>query len=126
MAPLFENAAIEPCLLHGDLWSGNISSDKNGEPVILDPACYCMSLLLLLFIEVDCPLKSEQISFCATDGHNEAEFGMSWCAGFSSAFYDAYFEVSEFDLENMLALYTLDRDGLMDGHSLLFVFEGDS
>ncbi|KAK3428740.1 hypothetical protein EUGRSUZ_E00217 [Eucalyptus grandis] len=27
------------------------------------------------------------------DGHNEAEFGMSWCAGFSGAFYDAYFKV---------------------------------
>ncbi|KAF8379415.1 hypothetical protein HHK36_028850 [Tetracentron sinense] len=40
MGPLFENVVIEPCLLHGDLWSGNISSDKNGEPVILDPACY--------------------------------------------------------------------------------------
>lgn len=64
---LFENVEIEPCLLHGDLWSGNISSDKNGEPVILDPACYY--------------------------GHNEAEFGMSWCAGFGGSFYNAYFEV---------------------------------
>jgi len=26
-------------------------------------------------------------------GHNEAEFGMSWCAGFSQSFYDAYFDV---------------------------------
>ena len=26
-------------------------------------------------------------------GHSEAEFGMSWCAGFSQKFYDAYFEV---------------------------------
>ncbi|XP_058224193.1 protein-ribulosamine 3-kinase, chloroplastic isoform X2 [Rhododendron vialii] len=67
MGPLFENVVIEPCLLHGDLWSGNVSSDKNGEPVILDPACYY--------------------------GHNEAEFGMSWCAGFGGSFYDAYFEV---------------------------------
>ncbi|CAN1236799.1 Protein-ribulosamine 3-kinase, chloroplastic [Linum grandiflorum] len=57
----------EPCLLHGDLWSGNISSDNNGDPVILDPACYY--------------------------GHSEAEFGMSWCAGFGGAFYNAYFEV---------------------------------
>ncbi|XP_015950949.1 protein-ribulosamine 3-kinase, chloroplastic isoform X2 [Arachis duranensis] len=64
---LFENVAIEPCLLHGDLWSGNISSDKNGEPVILDPACYY--------------------------GHSEAEFGMSWCAGFGASFYNSYFEV---------------------------------
>ncbi|KAG6666736.1 protein-ribulosamine 3-kinase, chloroplastic-like isoform X1 [Carya illinoinensis] len=67
MAPLFDNVAIEPCLLHGDLWSGNISSDRNGEPVILDPACYY--------------------------GHSEAEFGMSWCAGFAGSFYNAYFEV---------------------------------
>ncbi|KAK6918434.1 Fructosamine/Ketosamine-3-kinase [Dillenia turbinata] len=67
MRPLFENIVIEPCLLHGDLWSGNISADKNGEPVILDPACYY--------------------------GHNEAEFGMSWCAGFGGSFYNSYFEV---------------------------------
>ncbi|XP_028784974.1 protein-ribulosamine 3-kinase, chloroplastic-like isoform X1 [Neltuma alba] len=67
MGPLFDNVAIEPCLLHGDLWSGNIFSDKNGEPVILDPACYY--------------------------GHNEAEFGMSWCAGFGGSFYNSYFEV---------------------------------
>ncbi|GKV13042.1 hypothetical protein SLEP1_g24116 [Rubroshorea leprosula] len=46
IAPLFENIVIEPCLLHGDLWSGNITYDKNGEPVILDPACYCESLWL--------------------------------------------------------------------------------
>ncbi|XP_020211571.1 protein-ribulosamine 3-kinase, chloroplastic [Cajanus cajan] len=67
MGPLFTNVVIEPCLLHGDLWSGNISSDKNGEPVILDPACYY--------------------------GHSEAEFGMSWCAGFGGSFYNSYFEV---------------------------------
>ncbi|KAH9788094.1 protein-ribulosamine 3-kinase [Citrus sinensis] len=67
LAPLFEGVNVEPCLLHGDLWSGNISSDKNGEPVILDPACYY--------------------------GHNEAEFGMSWCAGFGGSFYNSYFEV---------------------------------
>lgn len=41
MQQLFDGAVLEPCLLHGDLWSGNISSDKNGDPVILDPACYC-------------------------------------------------------------------------------------
>ncbi|KAG0472720.1 hypothetical protein HPP92_014577 [Vanilla planifolia] len=67
MKPLFNGAVIEPCLLHGDLWSGNISADKNGNPVILDPACYY--------------------------GHNEAEFGMSWCAGFDGSFYSSYFEV---------------------------------
>ncbi|KAL6649088.1 hypothetical protein ACP70R_013312 [Stipagrostis hirtigluma subsp. patula] len=65
--PLFDGAVIEPCLLHGDLWSGNISSDTKGDPVILDPACYY--------------------------GHNEAEFGMSWCAGFSGDFYNSYFQV---------------------------------
>ncbi|KAL9303902.1 hypothetical protein ACSQ67_021165 [Phaseolus vulgaris] len=67
MGRLFANVVIEPCLLHGDLWSGNISSNRNGEPVILDPACYY--------------------------GHSEAEFGMSWCAGFGGSFYDSYFKV---------------------------------
>lgn len=49
MGPLFDNVVIEPCLLHGDLWSGNISSDKNGEPVILDPACYCKSKIVKIY-----------------------------------------------------------------------------
>nr|GEV29919.1 protein-ribulosamine 3-kinase, chloroplastic [Tanacetum cinerariifolium] len=47
--------------------NNTIGRTKNGEPVILDPACYY--------------------------GHNEAEFGMSWCAGFGWSFYKAYFEV---------------------------------
>lgn len=50
MGPLFDDVIIEPCLLHGDLWSGNISSDKNGEPVILDPACYCKLLYIYLLV----------------------------------------------------------------------------
>jgi hypothetical protein len=31
---------------------------------------------------------------CSLDGHNEAEFGMSWCAGFGASFYNSYFEVN--------------------------------
>jgi fructosamine-3-kinase len=64
---LLGGVEVEPVLLHGDLWSGNVASDKQGRPVILDPACYY--------------------------GHSEAEFGMSWCAGFNSSFYDAYHKV---------------------------------
>lgn len=30
----------------------------------------------------------------SVDGHSEAEFGMSWCAGFGGSFYSSYFEVS--------------------------------
>ncbi|KAJ6400495.1 hypothetical protein OIU84_016028 [Salix udensis] len=62
----FIEFGTEPFLLHGDSWSGNISSDKNSRPVILDPACYY--------------------------GHTEAEFGMSWCASSGGSFYNAYFE----------------------------------
>ena len=29
-----------PCLLHGDLWSGNFMVDTRGDPVLIDPACY--------------------------------------------------------------------------------------
>ena len=62
--PFDEKNPIRPSILHGDLWSGNIGTVA-GEPSVFDPATYY--------------------------GHNEAEFGMSWCAGFSDAFYDAYF-----------------------------------
>ncbi|EXB74434.1 hypothetical protein L484_002285 [Morus notabilis] len=134
MGPLFDDVIIEPCLLHGDLWSGNISSDKNGEPVIVDPACYSdfrlrspvfLRSASFLFPPTSCslpPLSSSLPLFIpffpfdadterpttvvgevasgtkgmqarASDGHNEAEFGMSWCAGFGGSFYNAYFEV---------------------------------
>ncbi len=32
--------AQTPALLHGDLWSGNVLSDSDGEPALIDPACY--------------------------------------------------------------------------------------
>ena len=55
---------VKPSLLHGDLWSGNLSTVKEGGWAILDPATYY--------------------------GHHEAEFGMSWCGGFSGSFWDGY------------------------------------
>lgn len=30
----------QPALLHGDLWSGNLLSDDNGNPCLIDPAVY--------------------------------------------------------------------------------------
>lgn len=29
-----------PSLIHGDLWSGNVISDENGDPVLIDPAAH--------------------------------------------------------------------------------------
>lgn len=78
-----ETNPIRPSILHGDLWSGNIGT-VDGAPSVFDPAVYY--------------------------GHNEAEFGMSWCAGFSDAFYDAYFEVmpkTEAFFEERRQLYLL-------------------
>ncbi|HVS64030.1 MAG TPA: fructosamine kinase family protein [Thermoanaerobaculia bacterium] len=57
-----------PCLLHGDLWSGNVLADEAGEPVLVDPACW--------------------------HGRREAELGMMLLfGGFSARCYDAYDEV---------------------------------
>lgn len=66
---LFEDIVdeIRPSLIHGDLWSGNVNGLDNQEPVIFDPACYY--------------------------AHHEAEFGMSWCMDFSSAFWEGYREI---------------------------------
>jgi len=67
---IFEGVVVRPALIHGDLWSGNISAVRGGDDsgrgewAILDPACYY--------------------------GHHEAEWGMSWCAGFSPDFWAGY------------------------------------
>jgi len=62
---------IRPSLIHGDLWSGNMSiagatRSPGGAPgwSILDPAAYY--------------------------AHDEAEFGMSWCASFGGEFWEGY------------------------------------
>ena len=73
---------VKPSVLHGDLWSGNISG-VDGDPSIFDPAVYY--------------------------GHSEADFGMSWCAGFSSAFYDAYHRVLPKAPGQALALCSRDK-----------------
>jgi len=36
----FNGYNVKPSLLHGDLWAGNIASDKSGKPIIYDPAVY--------------------------------------------------------------------------------------
>ena len=57
-----------PSLLHGDLWSGNVMTDRNGRPMLIDPAVYV--------------------------GHHEADLAMTELfGGFSSAFYGAYYEI---------------------------------
>ena len=58
-----------PALLHGDLWSGNYYVDRQGDPVLIDPACYY--------------------------GSREAEFGMiRLFGGLGRQFQDAYEEVA--------------------------------
>lgn len=59
-------------LLHGDLWSGNAHTGPQGEPALIDPACYY--------------------------GWPEAELAMTKLfGGFSEAFYAAYAEASGID-----------------------------
>ena len=73
-----------PSLIHGDLWSGNLLSDENGQPVIFDPACYY--------------------------AHREAEFGMTKLfGGFPAEFYNAYQETWPLaeGWETRVEIYTL-------------------
>lgn len=59
-------------LIHGDLWSGNATSDSEGEPAIIDPAVYY--------------------------GWAEAELAMTDLFGsFPGSFYSAYQEVRKLD-----------------------------
>ena len=59
---------VNASLLHGDLWGGNYLIDQKGKPYLIDPAVYY--------------------------GHSEVDIAMSRLfGGFSSAFYEAYFEI---------------------------------
>ncbi len=61
-----------PCLLHGDLWSGNYMTGNEGQAVILDPAVYY--------------------------GHRYMDLGMSQLfGGFNPTFYKAYHETWPLD-----------------------------
>ena len=54
-----------PILLHGDLWSGNYMCNKEGEPVLIDPAIYY--------------------------GHPAVDLGMTTLfGGFDAPFYESY------------------------------------
>jgi fructosamine-3-kinase len=58
----------QACLIHGDLWSGNVLRGPLGEPCLIDPACHY--------------------------GWAEAELGMTELfGGFPERFYQAYAEV---------------------------------
>ncbi len=58
----------QPSLLHGDLWSGNLITTKNGDPCLIDPAVYF--------------------------GHREAEIAFTRLfGGFASNFYESYNEI---------------------------------
>lgn len=64
-AAILEGSDEPPCLLHGDLWSGNYVCDESGQPVLIDPAVYY--------------------------GHREADLAMTRLfGGFPQEFYEAY------------------------------------
>ncbi|NRA37215.1 MAG: fructosamine kinase family protein [Planctomycetes bacterium] len=76
--------AQPPSLLHGDLWSGNVHSAANNQPVLIDPACYW--------------------------GMAEAEIAMTRLFGaFPEEFYQAYNEVRPLDSgwQQRLDIYNL-------------------
>jgi len=73
-----------PCLLHGDLWSGNYLISDQHRPVLIDPAVYY--------------------------GHHEMDLAMTRLfGGFSAPFYAAYHEVlpKAPGMEARLELYQL-------------------
>jgi len=72
LSVFFDTYQPKPSLLHGDLWGGNASADKLGQPVLYDPACYF--------------------------GDHEADLAMTELfGGFSAGFYAAYRETFPLD-----------------------------
>jgi fructosamine-3-kinase len=82
--PELVGPAEPPSRLHGDLWSGNLHVDSNGEPCLLDPAVY--------------------------GGHREVDLAMMRLfGGFSERVFSAYEEVFPLapGAEDRVALYQL-------------------
>lgn len=80
----FTDYRPQPALLHGDLWGGNWAVDRDGQPVIFDPAVYF--------------------------GDREADLAMTRLfGGFSGAFYAAYMDAWPLDsgASQRVALYSL-------------------
>lgn len=72
LASFFDGYQPQPSLLHGDLWGGNAATDRQGNPVMFDPACYY--------------------------GDKEADLAMTELfGGFSQDFYAAYRETYPID-----------------------------
>jgi protein-ribulosamine 3-kinase len=72
LALFFDGYQPHPSLLHGDLWGGNAATDKQGKPVMFDPACYY--------------------------GDREADIAMTELfGGFSQDFYAAYQAICPLD-----------------------------
>lgn len=74
----------KPVLLHGDLWSGNVICDGDGQPCLIDPAIYY--------------------------GHREMDLAFSRLfGGFDSRFYEAYDSINplEPDFESRMGIYNL-------------------
>lgn len=73
-----------PALLHGDIWSGNVICDGEGQPCLIDPAVYY--------------------------GHREMDLAFSRLfGGFDARFYDAYDSIVplEPDFESRMGIYNL-------------------
>jgi len=94
MPTFFGNRTVEPSLLHGDLWSGNISGLNGGGVAVYDPAVH--------YGDRECDLAMTEL------------FG-----GFSRFFYDAYNEAYPVDdgYELRKGLYQLYH---IMNHALLF------
>ncbi len=74
----------KPALLHGDLWSGNVISTKDGQPCLIDPAIYF--------------------------GHREMDIAFSKLfGGFDPKFYESYESVfpMEPEFEARMGVYNL-------------------
>lgn len=94
LSKFFEGRSVTPSLLHGDLWSGNISGLREGGVAIYDPAVH--------FGDRECDLAMTEL------------FG-----GFSQSFYSAYHEAYPIDegYDQRKQLYQLYH---IMNHALLF------
>lgn len=99
---------IKPCLIHGDIWQGNTSTDvATNEPIIFDACCFwghneCMALLHIP--SWSCVSTLSIVDLRTMRALTRYKFGQAWQKAYL-AHFPAAFPAEDFDSRN--ALYIL-------------------
>ena len=78
---------IQPCLVHRDIWDGNVSTDKaTNTPVIFDATCiYAHNESTYTAIEFSCSSLTKNLSRARASATDQTQNGKGLCGSISQS-----------------------------------------